>query len=1639
MKNKLIEKIICIALSSAMVAPCIQITASAETEPVELVVNGGFEEKDLYGFPDGWESNGKNLLIGGDFELGEDALRNVGASPSGGALKWGSPATGTATVSVEASGDDEKELNGLYYSMLTYKASSWCGVGYANFAKPNYLVNAAYGGEYIMRADYKVSSATAFPAAKMSAYYLLETSETEIKNVTRFESVLNDTASKPSTSWQTSSVSFTLPEKPTADGYTYYDFPHIRRLQYRYDSKPVLEEGGTYLYVDNIRFEKMGRATTDASASGENALLIVGYADTVDEVWESEAAAVLSGEKINVSFKAYADLFEDYTANGTEYKAGVKAYAVFDNGEIAELAEINEAENDFEAFSKEITVPSGAKNMSVKFVFTGKGRVYIDDVSVKAEREVVSVTVPSGYKNVLTNGGFESCDDETFFPEDWTSDGTNLLIGGDFEAGADALVKVGVSPSGNNLRWVSPSTGTNDAAIVDSSDEEKDKFGNYYARMRFKASNWGGIGYNNLSGTNYMLNVAYGGDYIFRADYKVSNTEAFPGKNIGFYYLVTASESELKDVTKFEPKFIDSKTASTDWQTAVLPFTMIEKPTAEGYTYYDIPHIQRMQFRYNGKAAATADNTGDLFVDNMSLEKSGRTTIDDKVSGERAMKIDGYRDFDGKDEVWKSAAATVKGGEDAYFGLSYKLDNVESGAGARFVFVDDSGKEVYVKNVDFGIGSKAWGARSLMQKLPQNASGVYVELYVKEGKGTLWADDVFVSQIPDIEHENVIIPDGITNAIENNGFETVDAKDFPEGWASDGTNLIENGDFEEDAYWYRAGASAGVQEFAYSNDSKDGTRSGNLKWVTYPVTGNTEWACMAYREGQGTPSATAIPVALDSEYIVTMDAKKEGNIKNDTVTVMAELKNGENAWKLQTLLSAKADEEWGSFSAKYKTPKASDEKNGNNPDVSMGYMWYIYGGRSEGTAIEPTEGTTQVFVDNITIEKLSRSATDAYKSGEKSLKIVGYADGIDEVWESESELAVVEGEEIYYGGSLKIEGVKANTLFKVNFYDEDGVFVASDEFAAGRGTKDWKEYTDSVIVPEGAAVARLALIVENGSGTAWFDDVILGKMVEGIYTSKPVFNFDELAVNSGKTLKADAKVYNFEETTDILMSVAIYDGNSLVAVGSDYKKDVSGEEALCADVVIPEGEYADLAKLVAKCFIMDAKTQKPLRNAEAIPGSKTDGVIEMSSLYCDNMVLQQNETIKVSGTAVPGAEIAVGFAGEKMSTVADEDGSFSVSFQERAAGGPYSLTVEDNRGHKKVFKNVMVGEVWIVSGQSNVHSTTSYFTKLGDVTEDNENIRFFTVSKAQADEKVDTLTDGEWKTCTKATANGFSCVGYLLAKDLSKEMPGVAIGVIDTSYSGSDIGEWMEYETAVLTNVKTASEKVAKRFNAMVYPLRGFNYKGVAWYQGESSKYWTYQVWLEAMVKNWRNAFGNSELDFAIVQLPGFGNDGFTQVRESQRLACLDDENMHLSVNIDLGDKDDVHPHDKDILTNRLANVIKKEVYGKDIDCYGPTYSGVSFGNGKIIVSFENAKELKTTDGKAPTEFIIAGADGVFYVADAVINGTTVELSSENVASPVYVRHAFEGFPRPNLTDENGLPAEPFRTDSIDKVYAFEG
>ncbi len=1610
LKKTRISKILCLSLCASMVCP--YMTASAQTQygTVELINNGGFEAADAEDFPAGWSSNGKNLLLGGDFETGDAALTSVGTAATGETLRWASPTTGTNDISIVRASEEEKSEHGDYYARMRFTAQNWGGLGYPNLSKTSNLLNVAYGGEYLFKADYKVSSTDAFNAATMSAYYMVTTAQSAEKNTTMFEPVFPNKSSMPSTQWQEFSTSFTVIDRPEGENLQ-YDPPCVSRFQFRYGGKPVIGAGESAdLFADNIRLEKLGRTSSEYSASGSRSLKIVGYADTEDEIWESGQAEVEPGEEIDVSAKVLSETVAKYTANGVEYEGKIKISAVFDDGSEAEIGSITQSGNDYVTVSDAVTVPQYASRMNIRITFTGEGIAYIDDVSATAQREIADIAVPEDYKNIIANGGFENYDSHDF-PVGFSSAGKNLIANGDFETNS---LECGKDLSGTRtLTWAKAGY-VSAVTLEQNCQSDLAAYGNYAMKMQWGDTKWGGAVLQHDA--NGIFRLSYGNSYILRASIKSATENDFISNAQRFQFNVNVGGTDnIVDESTWVP--------STQWQEYSAVFSAPQNAGFAG----------RLQLR--GRTANTAGSV--LYADNISVEKTSRTDSAEKNTGDRSLRIDGYADSDGADEVWTSETVGINGGEDVYFGLSYKKDSITAGAGARLVFVGASERILGTETVDLGTGSKSiWQQRIVKAIAPEDAECVYVEIYLKEGSGTLWTDDVFVSVRAEEEHENVIVPDQIINIVGNSGFEDVDGRLFPTGWTSDGQNLIKNGDFEDEAYWYAAGASAsGTREFAYSSDSPDGTTSGNLKWTE--ATGNEEWGCMAYREGQGTPAAASIPVALDSDYYVAMDAKLGDNIKGNNIRVMAEMKNGDNQWAAQTLLSKTADGEWANYTSTYHTPLASAEKNGNNPDVSGAYIYYVYAGRA--TAIPIESGETQLWIDNLRLEKVGRADTAEYAAGERSLKIVGYTDGVDEVWESDDVLGVTAGETVYYGGKVKLQGLKDYARFAVNFYDKNGVFISSDGFSAGRGTKAWESYTDAVTAPQGADYAKLALIVNDGKGTAWFDDVVLGKQISGIYAKKAVFDLDELASNAGKTLTASTNVYSYEDAADVMLALAVY--NQGMLVGIDVKSARADGEGVpvSASVTIPDIGETELASCIAKAFIWDSDTYKPIHPVCVLAGSKTIGGITMSPAYGDNMVFQQGEEITVSGTAMPGETVDVSFGNRKQTASADEDGNWSVDFSAMAAGGPYALVAEDGRGHKEVFTNIMIGEVWLVSGQSNMQYTTSAFKELDQYTEDNEMLRLFSVPRVQEDEPVDTLAAGEWKKCTKSVASSFSAVGYLIGRELSKAMPDVAIGIVESSYAGSDIGEWMDNQTAYLANVNTAAEKRSKRFNGMIYPLREFKYKGVAWYQGESSRNWLYQIWLEAMVSNWRSTFNQPKLDFAVVGLPRFNQDQFVIVRECQRLAAEEDDNIHLSVNIDLGEKDNVHPSDKLPLVQRLSNVILKEVYGRNIDCYGPKFKSVSFEGNKAIVTFDNAQGITTTDGNAPREFIIAGSDGNFVVADAVINNGKIELTAPGVSKPVYVRYAFEGYPEPNLIGGNGLPAEPFRTDSIKDVYPFEG
>ena len=334
---------------------------------------------------------------------------------------------------------------------------------------------------------------------------------------------------------------------------------------------------------------------------------------------------------------------------------------------------------------------------------------------------------------LIVNGGFESYDSKTEFPTGWSSDGENLIIAGDFEIGSAALTNVGKSPTGNDLRWASPSTGTNDVTIVSAKADEEARYGKYYARMRFKDSKWGGIGYNNLSGDDYLIDVVYGGSYIFRADYRVSRTNAFPSNQMGLWYLATTSSNAVKNVTQFEQKIVDTKKPSTEWQTVETPFNFIQKPTASDYTYYDMPHVQRLQFRYNANSAATASNTADLFVDNMSIEKLGRTASDKAYSGKRSLKYVGYDDNSSED--WKSDALKLSDGGE------YILTYYSSGDGGEAYIEDAQGKEISLTEEN----SESDG--EWVKTTARFIANGDVKVCLSGGNNTVYFDDVSVKEV----------------------------------------------------------------------------------------------------------------------------------------------------------------------------------------------------------------------------------------------------------------------------------------------------------------------------------------------------------------------------------------------------------------------------------------------------------------------------------------------------------------------------------------------------------------------------------------------------------------------------------------------------------------------------------------------------------------------------------------------------------------------------------------------------------------------------------------------------------------------------------------------------------------------------
>lgn len=459
--------------------------------------------------------------------------------------------------------------------------------------------------------------------------------------------------------------------------------------------------------------------------------------------------------------------------------------------------------------------------------------------------------------------------------------------------------------------------------------------------------------------------------------------------------------------------------------------------------------------------------------------------------------------------------------------------------------------------------------------------------------------------------------------------------------------------------------------------------------------------------------------------------------------------------------------------------------------------------------------------------------------------------------------------------------------------------------------------------------------------------------------------------------------------------------------------------------------------------------------------------VKPASIFGDSMVLQRELPVPVWGTADPGEAVTVTIGGQSKKTSADAEGRWQVKLDalEAEAEGR-TLTVA---GKNKVeLKDVLVGEVWICSGQSNMEwpLRASLNAKQEIEAANHPQIRLFNVPGHTTSPVAKDTCPGSWQVCESKATSGFSAVGYFFGRRLQKEL-NVPIGLVGSNWGGTRIEPWTSpagfhsvpelKEIAAQVDAYDEKTKVNGRspsaiYNAMVHPLAPFSMRGAIWYQGESNgnEGESYYHKTQALVNGWRKLF-NPELAFYWVQLADFqqpnddpaGGNGWAKLREAQRKA-LGIKHTGMAVIIDIGEANDIHPRNKQDVGGRLAQWALHQTYGKqDIVPAGPLYKGHKVDGNSIRLTFDHVgsglivgkkegleptKEVK--DGKLQ-RFAIAGEEKKWHWADAVIDGDTVVVTSSDVAKPVAVRYAYSMNPAgANLYNKEGIPASPFRTDS---------
>jgi sialate O-acetylesterase len=438
--------------------------------------------------------------------------------------------------------------------------------------------------------------------------------------------------------------------------------------------------------------------------------------------------------------------------------------------------------------------------------------------------------------------------------------------------------------------------------------------------------------------------------------------------------------------------------------------------------------------------------------------------------------------------------------------------------------------------------------------------------------------------------------------------------------------------------------------------------------------------------------------------------------------------------------------------------------------------------------------------------------------------------------------------------------------------------------------------------------------------------------------------------------------------------------------------------------------------------------------------------VKLPKVFADHMVLQRGQDVAIWGWADPGEAVEISTPFEVQKIKAGDDGKWMTRLKPMKAGGPIELKLKGS--NEIVLKDVLVGDVWVCSGQSNMEWSVAASTNSQEeiANANHPNIRLFDVKKTpKIDPTEDVELDAPWLACTPESIPRFSAVAYFFGRKLHQEID-VPIGLISTNWGGTRIEPWtppVGFEA--VEAVKNIPQSINREefnhgtpttlYNGMVHGLVPFGIKGAIWYQGESNRNdgMLYYEKMKALIAGWRSVFQQPDLPFYYVQLAPYiyGNSDpeiLAKLWESQ-VATLAVPHTGMAVTTDIANLKDIHPKNKQDVGLRLALWALAKDYGKEIVYSGPLYKSMKVEGNKVRLFFEHAKGLKSSDEKPLSWFTIAGEDGKFVDATAMIDGDTIVVSSPDVGQPKVVRFGWHQEAEPNLVNGAGLPASPFRTD----------